>query len=45
MAIRYRGKISSDDGDNNNVLKLYHLNDQESITKDMIKKIIKAIGL
>ncbi len=32
-------------GDNNNVLKLYHLNGQESITKEMIKKIIKAIGL
>lgn len=29
---------------NNNVLKLYHLNGQESITKDMIKKIIITIG-
>ena len=32
-------------GENNNALKLYHLNGQESITKEIIKKIIKAIGL
>ena len=29
---------------NNNVLKLYHLNGQESITKEIIKNIIIHIG-
>ena len=36
-------EISSNN--NSNVLKMYHLNGQESITKEVIKKIIKTIGL